>query len=65
VVKLVGAVAIEPSELFAGIHSTPQSQTGGGFGFSAAHFGIAAPLATLAEWPRPFGFPTLLRLRYG
>ena len=39
VVKLAGAMAIEPQQLLDGIHWTPRDQTGGGFSFSAAHFG--------------------------
>lgn len=50
VVKLAGALAIEPGELLAGIHWTPQDRVGGGFGFSAAHFGIAAPPPSWLPW---------------
>jgi transcriptional regulator with XRE-family HTH domain len=39
VVKLAGAMAIEPQELLDGIHWTPRDKVGGGFNFSAAHFG--------------------------
>lgn len=39
VVKLAGAMAIEPQELLEGIHWTPRDRVGGGFNFSAAHFG--------------------------
>jgi transcriptional regulator with XRE-family HTH domain len=39
VVKLAGAMAIEPHELLDGIHWTPRNKVGGGFNFSAAHFG--------------------------
>lgn len=39
VTKLAGAMAIEPQELLEGIHWTPRTATGGGFNFSAAHFG--------------------------
>lgn len=39
VVKLAGAMAIEPHELLNGIQRTPRNKVGGGFNFSAAHFG--------------------------
>lgn len=39
VVKLAGAMAIEPGVLLEGIHWAPRSRAAGGFSFSAAHFG--------------------------
>ncbi len=41
VIKLAGAMAIEPSELLVGIHWTPSEPRGGGFSFSGE--GAATP----------------------